>query len=54
LFGLKGPKHEIFGSGVFRQIRPVWVGALELGQKIQKTYGFGLKIAIFVFFSAAG
>jgi hypothetical protein len=38
----------------FRQIRPVWVGALELGKKISKTYGFGFKIAIFVFFSAVG
>jgi hypothetical protein len=52
LFGLKGPKHEIFGSGVFTQIRPVWVGALELGQQIKKIYGFGLKITIFVFLGA--
>jgi hypothetical protein len=41
---LKGPKLEIFGSGVFTQIRPVWVGDLELGQKIQQWDGLGLKI----------
>ncbi len=32
---LKGPKHEIFGSGVFTQIRSVWVGDLGTRQKIQ-------------------
>ena len=25
---LKGPKHELFGSGVFMQSKPVWVGDL--------------------------
>ncbi len=25
---LKGPKHEIFGSGFFTLIKPVWVGDL--------------------------
>jgi hypothetical protein len=25
-FILKGPKHEIFGFGVFKEIGPVWVG----------------------------
>jgi hypothetical protein len=29
---LKGPKLEIFGSGVFTQIRPVWVG--DLGTRV--------------------
>jgi hypothetical protein len=40
---LKGSNHEIFEHGVFTQIRPVRVGDLaELGQKIQKAYGWGL------------
>jgi hypothetical protein len=30
---LKGPKLEIFGSRVFTQIRPVWVGDLETRPK---------------------
>jgi len=25
---LKGPKREIFDSGVFAQIRPIWIGDL--------------------------
>ncbi len=25
-FALKGPKCEIFGFGIFAQIRPVWIG----------------------------
>jgi hypothetical protein len=30
---LKGPKRDIFGSGVFAQIRPVWVGDLGTNPK---------------------
>jgi hypothetical protein len=34
---LKGPKHKMFGSGVFMQSKPAWVGTKnkELGQKIK-------------------
>ncbi len=42
---LKGPKLEIFGSGIFTQIRPVRVGDLGTKPKISKVYGFGMKIA---------
>jgi hypothetical protein len=31
--GLKGPKHEIFESGFFTQIRPVRVGDLGTDEK---------------------
>ncbi len=30
---LKGPKREIFDSGVFAQIRPIWIGDLGTGPK---------------------
>ncbi len=40
---LKGPKLEIFGSGIFTQIRPVRVGDLGTKPKNLKVYGFGLK-----------
>ncbi len=30
---LKGPKHEIFESGFFTQIRGLWLGDLETGEK---------------------
>jgi len=30
---LKGPKHEIFESGFFTQIRRLWLGDLETGEK---------------------
>jgi hypothetical protein len=33
---LKGPKLEIFGSGIFTQIRPVWVGDLGTRPKTRK------------------
>ncbi len=33
---LKGPKHEIFESGFFTQIRPVRVGVLGTGEKKMK------------------
>jgi hypothetical protein len=31
---LKGPKREIFVTGIFTEIRPVWVGDLETRPKI--------------------
>jgi hypothetical protein len=43
---LKGPMHDIFGSGVFTLITPVWVGDLESSRKISKNLGFCLKFAI--------
>jgi hypothetical protein len=30
---LKGPKHEIFESGFFTEIRPVRIGDLGTGEK---------------------
>ncbi len=30
---LKGPKHEIFESGFFTQIRRLWLGDMETGEK---------------------
>jgi hypothetical protein len=30
---LKGPKHEIFESGFFTQIRGLWLGELGSGEK---------------------
>jgi hypothetical protein len=30
---LKGPKHEIFESGFFTQITPVWLGDMGTGEK---------------------
>jgi hypothetical protein len=36
---------EIFGSGVFTQIRPVWVGDLETGPKNPKLEKFRPEIA---------
>ncbi len=38
---LKGPKLEIFDSGVFSQIRPVWVGDLGTRPKIHNWGFFG-------------
>jgi hypothetical protein len=32
---LKGPKHEIFESGFFTQIRRLWLGDLGTGEKIE-------------------
>jgi hypothetical protein len=34
---LKGPKLEIFGSGVFALNRPVWIGDLGTRPKISKS-----------------
>ncbi len=44
---LKGPKHEIFRSGDFTQIRLAWVGDLGTRPKMQNFDG--LKIAILSF-----
>jgi hypothetical protein len=30
---LKGPKHEIFGSGFFTLIKPIWIGDLGTSKK---------------------
>ncbi len=49
---LKGPKREIFGSGVFTQIRPEWVGYLGTRPKIPKFWWFRLENCHFVLFSA--
>jgi hypothetical protein len=32
-YGLKGPKHEIFESAFFTEIRPVRIGDLGTGEK---------------------
>jgi hypothetical protein len=49
---LKGPKLEIFDSGVFTQIRPVWVGDLGTRPKTMKSVWFWLENRCFVFLSA--
>ncbi len=43
---LKGPKREIFDSGVFAHIRPIWIGDLGTRPKNYNFDGLGLKIAI--------
>ncbi len=43
---LKGPKCEIFESGDFAQIRPIWIGDLGTRPKNINFDGLGLKIAI--------
>ncbi len=45
---LKGPKLEIFGSRVFTQIRPVWVGDLGTRPKYSKFWLFRLENCHFV------
>ncbi len=37
---LKGPKCEIFDSGVFAQIRPIWIGDLGIRPKNYKFLWF--------------
>jgi hypothetical protein len=49
---LKGPKLEIFGSRVFTQIRPVWVGDLETRTKNSTFLWFWLEKRHFGLFSA--
>jgi hypothetical protein len=46
---MKGPKLEIFGSRIFTQIRPVWVGDLGTRPKIPNFDGLGLKIGVSYF-----
>jgi hypothetical protein len=46
---VKGPNHEIFGSRVFLQSNPEWVGDLGIWPKNKKFDGLGLKIAILYF-----
>jgi hypothetical protein len=46
---LKGPKLEIFGTGVFAQIRPVWVGDLGTRPKYSKLGWFRPEIVILYF-----
>ncbi len=46
---LKGPKLEIFGSRVFTQIRPGWIGDLETRPKNSTNLWLGVKIAILYF-----
>ena len=38
---LKGPKREIFGLGIFAQIRPIWIGYLATRPKNPKKVMFG-------------
>jgi hypothetical protein len=53
-FALKGPKHEIFGSGFFTQIKLVWLGDLGTRTKNSKLGWFGAENRHFVLFSAVG
>jgi hypothetical protein len=48
---LKGPKLEIVGSGVFTQIRPVWIGDLGTKPKNLKIWWYRTKNRQFVLFS---
>jgi hypothetical protein len=47
---LKGPKREIFVTGIFAQIRPIWIGYLETRPKNPKNltlfYTRGLGIVV--------
>ncbi len=43
---LKGPKREIFGAGIFTEIRPVWVGDLETRPKNLKSLCLGPYITL--------
>ncbi len=38
---LKGPKREIFGLGIFAQIRPIWICDLGTRPKNPKKLGLG-------------
>jgi hypothetical protein len=44
---LKGPKHEIFESEFFTQIRPVWLGDLGTGEKNRNFASLSLDMKIF-------
>jgi hypothetical protein len=49
---VNGPKLEIFGSGVFTQIRPAWVGDVGTRPKNAKFWWFRPENRQFVLFSA--
>ncbi len=51
---LKGPKNEIFGSGRFTQMRPLWVGDLGTRSNNPKLVWFRPENRQFLFFSAVG
>jgi hypothetical protein len=53
-FILKGPKPEIFGSRVFAQIRPVWVGDLGTRPKNPRLGWFRHENRHFILLSAVG
>jgi hypothetical protein len=44
---LKGPKREIFFSGISAEIRPVWVDDLETRPKNLKSLCFGPYITLY-------
>ncbi len=44
---LKGPKREIFGLGIFAQIRPIWIGYLGTRPKNPKKLRLGPYIAFY-------
>jgi hypothetical protein len=44
---LKGPKREIFGLGIFAQIRPIWIGYLRTRPKNPKKLRLGPYIALY-------
>ncbi len=44
---LKGPKREIFGLGIFAQIRPIWIGYKGTRPKNLKKLRFGPYIALY-------
>jgi hypothetical protein len=48
---VKGPKLEIFGFGIFTQIRPVWIGDLGTNPKNSKSLLYWLENRHFVCFS---
>ncbi len=47
ILALKGPKREIFGLGIFAQIRPIWIGDLGTRPKNPKKLGLGPYISLY-------
>jgi hypothetical protein len=47
MYMLKGPKHEIFESGFFTQIRPVGLDDLGTGEKIWHFASWSLYLKVF-------
>jgi hypothetical protein len=45
---LKGPKREIFGLGIFAQIRPIWIGYLGSRPKNPKKLRLGPYVALYL------